>query len=222
MSGPAPPQLAAVHVGRVAVQQVTGRVARRTAFAKQPVAGPVCVRTLGLAGDEQANKRYHGGPDKAVYSYPLGNYLLWAADLPAFAPRFVPGGMGENLVIQGLDEDDVCLGDIYRIGTARLQVSEPREPCNTLARMTGTTRVVKLMLRTRRCGWYNRVLEEGTLGAGDAVVLEARPNPGWTIRRIACMAAGAPADAADLAALQKLSGVSPSWLGRAVKAAASA
>ena len=181
--------------------------------------GPVRATRLGLDGDEQGNRRVHGGPEKAVYSYPCANYPLWAADLPDFAARFVPGGMGENLVIGGLDEDRVCLGDVLRIGTARLQVSEPREPCNTLARMTGTARVVKMMLRTGRCGWYSRVLDEGMVRAGDDVVLEARPNPGWTIRRVARMAADLPATPLDAEALKGLSGVSPGWLARALKAA---
>lgn len=207
--------LLAVHVGPVARHPLAGR----TAFAKQPASGPVRVSYLGLAGDDQANRRFHGGPDKAVYSYPLRNYPLWAADLPAHADRFVAGGMGENLVVDGRDEDEVCLGDIFRVGTVRLQVSEPREPCNTLARVVGTTRIVKMMLRTGRCGWYSRVLDEGVLAAGDALVLETRPNPGWTIRRVARMAADLPATPVEAQALKTLSGLSPGWRDRALQAA---
>jgi len=202
--------LAAVHVGRIAPHADAGM----TAFVKRPVAGPVAVVNLGLAGDEQRDRRFHGGVEKAVYSYPADNYPLWAAELPGLAFHFLPGAMGENLVITGLDETQVCLGDIIRIGTALLQVSEPREPCNTLARVIGTSKIVRLMHRNGRCGWYNRVLEKGHIQAGDKHEIIARPNPDWTIRRISFFATGPPAATAELEALGAAEGISLDWLGR--------
>ena len=206
----------AVLAARVARHPVAGR----TAFAKQPVHGPTAIGRLGLEGDEQGNRRLHGGPEKAVYCYAASNYPLWATELPDHATRFVAGGMGENLTVSGLDEDSVCLGDVVQIGSVRLQVSEPREPCNTLARMIGTPRVVKLMLRTARCGWYSRVLVAGVLSAGDRVERLERPNPGWTMRRVARLAADQPATPMELAELKQLRGVSPLWLARVVGKAA--
>lgn len=95
----------------------------RTAYAKQSRTGPVAVHPLGLEGDEVANTRVHGGPEKAIYAYSAENYALWAADHPRHAERLVPGGFGENLLIAGLDESSVCIGDRWRVGSALL------EPC---------------------------------------------------------------------------------------------
>jgi len=148
-----------------------------SAFVKRPVAGAVRVGPLGLEEDEQADLRVHGGPEKAVYAYAASHYPQWAAEFPALAHRFVPGSFGENLTIAGWNEADLCVGDVHGIGTVRLQVCQPRQPCAKLALNFEYPRLPKAMVRTGRSGWYYRVLAPGTMSAGDRVELLQRPLP---------------------------------------------
>jgi MOSC domain-containing protein YiiM len=166
--------LASVQVGRIAP---LGPKGVPSAFVKLAVTGPVRVETLGLNGDAQADLRVHGGPEKAVYGYANANYLPWAEEWPELASRFVPGAFGENLTIDGVTEADLCVGDIHGIGTARLQVCQPRQPCFKLALNFGNSRLPKAMVRSGRSGWYYRVLSPGTLQAGDPIKLLERPLP---------------------------------------------
>jgi MOSC domain-containing protein YiiM len=150
----------------------------------------VHVGALGLDGDEQADLQVHGGIDKAVYAYGAQNYPAWRADFPEHTALFVPGGVGENLPMQGLDERQVCIGDQHRVGTALLTVCQPRQPCHKFALRFNDPRVVHAMTSNGRCGWYYRVSREGDLTAGDAVELVARPNPQWTVARFAALQSG--------------------------------
>lgn len=210
----------AVRVGGIARIEGAGRngAGLSTAFRKHAIAGPVAVHGLGLEGDEQANRRVHGGPEKAVYGYPVSNYPAWRADLPDIAERFLPGAMGENLVIAGQDEASVHIGDIIRCGTALLQVSQLREPCSVFAAVMGTSRVVRAMVKSARCGWYYRVLEPGSIGAGDDHRIVDRPNPGWPVSRFAAFAAGRAGTIEGLAELATLPGLTKSWQIKAAKA----
>lgn len=182
-----------------------------TAYRKQPVAGPVAVGPLGLEGDTQVNRRYHGGPEKAVYAYPVSGYPGWRADFPDLASRLTPGAMGENLVVSGLDEASICLGDVIRCGTATLQVAQPREPCSTFAASLGTPKVAKAMTRSGRCGWYLRVLEAGAVGPGDPHDVIDRPNPGWSMARFAALIVAKRHPPEDLAAVAALPGLTLPW-----------
>jgi MOSC domain-containing protein YiiM len=114
-----------------------------SAFVKRPIAGRVIVKRLGLAGDQQADLRVHGGSDKAIYCYPIEHYIKFLAERPS-AEALVPGGFGENLTTRGLDEDLVCIGDALRIGGVTAQVTEPRQPCfkrgSSFRRPTGAPR----------------------------------------------------------------------------------
>ncbi len=173
-------QVVSVHTGKSAP---LGDAGKPSAFRKAAAAGPVAVGQLGLAGDEQADRRFHGGPDKAVYAYDVAAYAEWSAAFPAL--RFGPGGMGENLALTGFDETTVCIGDRHRIGTALLEVSEPRQPCWKLAAVYGELLLVRAMFGNGRCGWYYRVIETGFVAAADAVERVERHASDWTIRRIA-------------------------------------
>lgn len=147
----------------------------RSTIFKQPVAGPVRLTTLNLEGDRQADLVAHGGPDKALMAYAASHHQDWRRDLSQL--DLGPGGFGENLTVEGLDEEAVYIGDVYRVGSAVVQVSQPRQPRWTLARRWG---VKDLALRVRQrswTGWYLRVLEEGVLQTGAAVELLERPNP---------------------------------------------
>jgi MOSC domain-containing protein YiiM len=163
--------LLAVHVGAVAP---LGPDKVASAFVKSPVAGPVTVDLLGLAGDAQADLSVHGGPDKAVYGYSADRYAGWQAQFPALADALVPGALGENLSISGLVEDDLCVGDVHAVGTALLQVCQPRQPCFKLTLKLGEPRAGRHMVRSGWSGWYYRVVRPGTIAAGDPVTIAER------------------------------------------------
>lgn len=207
----------AIHTGRTAPLRGDGQL---TAFIKTPVTGPVAIHPLGVEGDQQHHRRVHGGPDKAVYAYAVSDYAAWRSEFPQIADRFGPGSMGENLVVDGLDETSVHIGDIVRCGTALLQVSQIREPCSIFADVMGTAKVVRAMTRSGRCGWYFRVLEPGIVQAGDAHTITERPNPGWPISRFTPFAAGKGGTIEALAELTVLPGLVQYWRSKAEKALA--
>ncbi|GAB4520286.1 MAG: MOSC domain-containing protein [Anaerolineae bacterium] len=151
-----------------------------SAIFKDDVQGAVFVGKINLAGDAQADLQAHGGPDKAVLAYALAHYDYWRQDLPELP--WVHGAFGENLTIEGQTEADVCLGDVYRIGEVRVQVSQPRSPCWKLARRWHQKDLTARVYNTGFTGWYLRVLDEGEIEPGMFLALEDRPNPEWTIR----------------------------------------
>lgn len=174
---------------------------RLSGIYKAAVAGPVRLGATNLAGDAQADRVNHGGPDKAVNAYAADHYAAWRAELGL--PDFSHGAFGENFTIAGLTEDDVCIGDTYAIGAARVQVSQPRVPCWKLARRWGLRDLTALVARSGRTGWYFRVLAEGDVAAGLPVILLDRPFPQWTIAHANAVMHrrdGGRGGAADLAA----------------------
>lgn len=213
-TGTVEPSLRAVHVGRVAP---LGPENVPSGFFKQPALGPVAAGPLGLAGDEQADKRVHGGADKAVYAYPSEGYAAWIEDFPARARTLVPGGMGENLVTAGLGEDEVRIGDLLRIGGVLLQVTQPRQPCFKLGLYHREPKMVRRMIETGRCGWYMRVIEPGTLAAGDRIEIVERQEKGWSIRHFAAHIALKTIDAEALSEIVAMPGVAESWKLRALR-----
>jgi len=169
------------------VGQAQTRVTRRgrewtSAIAKEPVTGPVVLGRSQLAGDQQVNRKYHGGPNKAVCVYAAEHYPHWRATLELDLPF---GAFGENFTVSGLTEDVMCIGDIFAVGSeVEVQVSQPRQPCINLARRWDRPDLPKAMQENGWTGIYLRVLKEGSVTAGDTVTLIARPHPGWTILRI--------------------------------------
>ena len=176
------PHVAHLLIGRPTNHAAPGEAPWITAIFRHPVTTPVFATKTGLAGDEVASKRVHGGPDKAILCYSISHYPKWREEL---ALPMEPGGFGENLAINGQDESAVCIGDIYRIGEAELQVSQPRGPCSTLARRWNLPTLVKIVRANHRSGWYLRVLREGHIVAGDTIELLARSHPEWNIARTA-------------------------------------
>ena len=155
-----------------------------SAFHKHRVEGPVKVEASGLVGDAQADLKVHGGPEKAVYAYATEHYPAWALDYPQHREKLVAGGFGENLTIEGLLERDICVGDVHRVGSAMLQVCQPRQPCFKLALYFEDSRVPKAMVRNGRAGWYYRVVAPGEINAGDKISLIERPNPDFRFDRL--------------------------------------
>jgi MOSC domain-containing protein YiiM len=170
-----------VQVGRIAP---LGPEGVPSAFVKRPIAGPIAVATLGLAGDEQADLRVHGGRDKAVYGYAHTNYAVWLKEYPQHVALLVPGGFGENLTLDACDESSVCVGDVVRIGTSVLQVTEPRQPCFKFALRFDDVAMARAMVQNGMCGWYYRVLTPGSLATGDSALLLERPHPTWSVERV--------------------------------------
>lgn len=197
-----------IQAGRVAP---LGPEAVPSGFVKTAVPGPVEVRALGLSGDEQADMSVHGGPEKAVYAYALDHYAVWQADLPHHAAALAPGAFGENLTIAGLDEAALRVGDVHAIGTALLQVCQPRQPCFKLALRFQDNRLPRAMTKTGRSGWYYRVLREGTIAPGDAVTLAERPNPDFPFATLVGMIGGKGASTEDLVRLASAAGVARQW-----------
>jgi MOSC domain-containing protein YiiM len=192
----------------------------RTGIFKEPVAGRRSVRKLGIEGDGQADRRYHGGPDQAVYAYPAEHYGYWQKELGREAMPF--GQFGENLTTEGLDEAGVQVGDRLRIGTALLQVTQPRLPCSKLAmRMEAGKGFVKRFQQSGRLGFYLRVLEEGEIAAGDAIELIPAAEPTLSIAAFlqAHLSKGRDQDAIRRALAAP--GLSDGWRTRFEKALAS-
>ncbi|HOE97169.1 MAG TPA: MOSC domain-containing protein [Candidatus Sumerlaeota bacterium] len=167
-------RLVSLNVARPAEIPWQGRMIR-TGIFKAPVEGPRRVSRLRIEGDLHGDLSVHGGLDKAVYGYPREHYAFWRAELGA-ADDFPFGQFGENLTTEGLLERDACLGDVYRIGGALLQISEPRQPCYKLAYRMGRPGFDARFLASGKLGYYFRVLEEGVLQAGDEIV-RVEPDP---------------------------------------------
>ncbi|MBC7415334.1 MAG: MOSC domain-containing protein [Herminiimonas sp.] len=173
-------KIISINIGTVAnlFDPVPGQSAGiKTGIHKHPVAGAVAVGRMGLHGDEQADLSLHGGLDKAVYAYPVEHYAFWDAQRQASSKRAVAdvaltsGAMGENLTLEGLLETEVWIGDRLLIGAVTLQVSEPRNPCFKFNARMGINRASKLMVQSGFSGFYLRVVETGSLRAGDAITL---------------------------------------------------
>lgn len=178
-------------------------------FFKTPVEGPIEVTPTGLVGDGQADLKNHGGPDKALLCYNAGHFPFWKAEL---SRDDVAGGMfGENLTIDSLTEEDVCIGDTYAIGDVVVQVSQPRQPCWKLKRRWNEPKISKLVIKHSYCGWYLRVLTPGVIEAGQNYAPIERTNPEWTIRRASEAIYRKDPVEADLRELASLPELAVSW-----------
>jgi len=136
----------------------------------------VTVNKLGIVGDIQADRRYHGGVEKALHQYAVENYALLAKHYPQLADQWIAGSLGENLSALGMTEQTVYIGDIFRVGGITIQVSEPREPCSKINSKFADKTLVKFIAKHYIYGWYYRVLEEGRVQVGDSITLLERPN----------------------------------------------
>jgi MOSC domain-containing protein YiiM len=154
-----------------------------SAIVKAPISPPARVRVAGvnLEGDDQADRRVHGGPDKAVYAYASEDTAFWAAEL---GRELGPAAFGENLTTEGVDVSGAVVGERWRIGDVELEVCQPRLPCSKLALKLDEPQMVKRFAQASRPGAYLRIVVEGFLGAGDAVEVVSRPSHGVTVRDV--------------------------------------
>jgi MOSC domain-containing protein YiiM len=203
-----------------------GKVARLTeegetsAIAKSPVEGPRNVTFLGIKGDEQADLSVHGGPDKAIHHYPRDHYGWWRERLAGQGVLDRAGAFGENISTLALTERDVCIGDRFRLGTALVEVCQGRQPCWKQAHRLSDKRVVAMMVKSGRTGWYYRVIEEGRVAAGDALTRVRCVHPDWNVERVTgIVVAGREKEPEVLRALASLPELADSWRQRTLRMA---
>ena len=175
-------RLVSVNVGR---PQPVGLHRGRTvksAIGKAPVDGRVRVEGVNVAGDDQADRTVHGGPDKAVYAYAAEDTAWWAAEL---GRDLGPGAFGENLTVEGVDVSGAVVGERWRLGTVELEVCQPRFPCFKLGLRFGDPKMLRRFTQAERPGAYLRIVREGEIGAGDPIEIGDRPAHGITVALVA-------------------------------------
>ena len=155
-----------------------------SAIFKQPVEQAVWLSEAGIKGDEQADRKHHGGPEKALHHYPRDHYRAWLSRLQTPELLALPGAFGENISTLGMSEQDVCVGDVYSLGEAVVQVSQGRQPCWKLDVRFGQAGVARAMQQMRCTGWYYRVLTPGWASPGQHMCLLQRPEPDWPLSRL--------------------------------------
>lgn len=185
----------------------------QSAFAKTPVAGPVAIRTLGIEGDQQADLKHHGGPHMAVHHYPHDHHAFWRSQIGDHEVLKLPGAFGSNLSVTGLSETDVKLGDRFKLGSAVLELSQPRMPCWKIEHRFQRKAMVAKIIKTGKSGWYYRVIEEGTAVAGDTLERISTDASDWTVERI-LLAIANPKTAVEIDELEAMAAnvlLGPSW-----------
>lgn len=181
--------------------------AELSAITKRLREGAVQVLTEGLAPDEQADRRVHGGPEMALHLYPLDHHVWWRGEIGDHPALDEPGGFGSNLAVSGLTEEMVHIGDRFRLGTALIEVSQPRQPCWKIEHRFGHKGMVARIIASGPSGWYFRVIETGEVAAGDSLERVATGAEDWSVARVfrALVAGKATRDElAELAALATL------------------
>jgi MOSC domain-containing protein YiiM len=171
-----------VNVGRPAQLSVRRGRPLMSAIGKTPVSGRVRVAGVNVEGDDQADRRVHGGPDKAVYAYAAEDSAWWSAELDR---EVGPGAFGENLTVEGVDVTGAVVGERWRIGTVELEVCQPRLPCVKLGLRFGDAKMVRRFAEAGRPGAYLRIVAEGEFEAGDEITVHGRPAHGVTVGRVA-------------------------------------
>lgn len=155
----------------------------RTSIVKEAVNGSLDIKKDYLPGDSVSDVKYHGGPDRVIHQYSLKQYEYLKLVFPEDASKFVAGSYGENITSEEFGEKDLCLGDIFKLGTAKVQLSEPRKPCKKID-LRYEADVLKEIISSGRYGWFYRVLEEGEVKVGDFIELVERPFPELNLDRV--------------------------------------
>lgn len=189
--------------------------AELSAIAKRPREGRVQVLPEGLAPDEQADHRVHGGPEMALHLYPLDHHAWWRGIIGDHPALDEPGGFGSNLAVTGLSEDMVHIGERFRLGSAVIEVSQPRQPCWKIEHRFGHSGMVARIVETGRCGWYLRVIETGEVAAGDTLERLAPGAPDWSVARAFAALVAGKATRAEFAELADLPTLSPKMRAKA-------
>ncbi|MBD2784517.1 6-N-hydroxylaminopurine resistance protein [Xenorhabdus sp. DI] len=181
-----------------------------SAINKLVVNGRLQLTSLGLEGDEQAETRFHGGPDRALCHYPREHYLFWWRQFPELTELFASPLFGENISTEGLTEDNVYIGDIFQWGEALIQVTQPRSPCYKLNLVTNISDFAAMMQNNGRCGWLYRVISSGLVSAGEPIKLLSR-NSDVSVKEALSIAFHNPFDEELYRRLMGAAGLSASW-----------
>jgi MOSC domain-containing protein YiiM len=183
-----------------------------SAIEKCSAPSPWTITVHGLAGDEQGDAVHHGGSDKALHHYPREHYDTWQTAVPALAPYLeYAAAFGENISTFGLSEPTVCIGDVFKAGSAVLQVSQARQPCWKLNVRFGHPAMAQLVQGSGRTGWYYRVLEPGRVHPGDALSCIDRPQPSWTLARVLDLLYHRPLELESLRSLSEVPQLAQGW-----------
>lgn len=207
-------RLLAIHVGLPQEYGIAGSAEPmdrpwRSAICKKSVTGAIWLGRYNLTGDGQADLQNHGGPDKAVNAYPAEHYSRWRTVLDCGEIEF--GAFGENFTTQDLLESDVCIGDVFALGVAMVQISQPRQPCWKLARRWRRKDLPVLVEASGFTGWYFRVLQEGFVEQQTPIRLIDRPYPEWTVTRANHIMHGSTGENEAMKKLAACPALSASW-----------
>lgn len=207
-------KLLALSVGPI---KAIGPEKLQSGIDKKPVDRPLFLTKTGFIGDEQADKKHHGGAEKAVHHYDFDHYAFWKNELGHKAVFDTPTAFGENLSTSGLSEKDIAVGDVYRLGKAIIEVSQGRQPCFRLNVRFGVTDMSMRTQKSGRTGWYYRVLQEGEVTLQDELELLERLHEEWTIYRLWKAFYVTRTDYEELSHIASLNELSPSWRSLAQK-----
>jgi MOSC domain-containing protein YiiM len=189
-----------------------GQKAAPSAIRKAPAPAPWRIEINGLVGDSHGDQSVHGGPEKALHHYPAEHYAAWSTDDPTLAgPLGHKPAFGENLSPTGLTENNVCLGDVFRLGPVKLQVSQGRQPCWKLNALFARDDLAQRVQKTGRTGWYYRVLETGDIRPGEVLQLVERPQPDWPLSRAIRLLFRRTLDRSELEGLASIPEVADGW-----------
>ena len=201
--------LQSVQAGKIRSYQDENGKTWDSAIEKIPVVGEVEVQNDGLVSDQQADLKHHGGIDKAVLAYSCDHFTQWQDEFPEWS--VVAGCFGENLTIAGQTESDVCIGDVFQIGSCQLQISQPRQPCWKLARKHDIDKLAVRVQQLGWTGWYFRVLQTGMIQAGDSIELVERTGGNVSVQRANEIMYAKPRNSGDDLALAKCPQLSAAW-----------
>ncbi|MCV2886617.1 MOSC domain-containing protein [Aestuariibacter sp. AA17] len=190
-----------------------GPQGKKSGIYKSPIQ-EAQVNELGMTNDIQADKRFHGGPEKALHQYALSGYEALMKRYPLFHKRFCPGAIGENISSTDMRDDNVFIGDIYQLGDIKVQVSSPRKPCWKIGAKLEVPDIEAFIEEKGITGWYYRVLENGTMRIGDTITLIERPNPSLSVKRFVTLMNGVDASIDNLRQALEAGGLDPEWKSR--------
>jgi len=182
-----------------------------TAINKSLISASVYVSALGIVGDQCADKRHHGGLERALHQYPVEHYQYWRQNYSSKLPWQAPG-MGENLSSLGMTEHNVCIGDRYQWGQAIIEVSQPRSPCFKLNKHWGIDKFSLQMQKLSLCGWLYRVIKPGIVSVAEPLTLLQRPSNAMTVYQVCELFFGDPLNQVGLLQLKEQTKLSDSWM----------
>ena len=181
-----------------------------SAIAKLPLTKPTQLTNLGIFGDEQYEKRFHGGIDRALCHYPSEHYSYWQMQYPELSHLFKAPAFGENISTLGLTEENACMGDIYQLGDAIIQITQPRSPCYKLNYHLQIPNLSQIMQDTAYCGWLYRVIKEGMIAPDSTMTLLSRPGT-LSVKHAINIAFNEPFNEESTLILLSSPGLSTSW-----------